>query len=188
MSRIKVNVPPQPYEVIIEPGVLRRAGAAIKAALGRAPRTFVITTARVRKHWGAALRQALQAGDLEHDFLEMPDGERHKTLGTVESLAGKMVQRGADRGALVVAFGGGVVGDTAGLLASVYMRGVDVVQVPTTLLAQVDAAIGGKTGVNLAAGKNLVGTFHQPRVVLADPAVLATLAEARISLRACSRR
>jgi 3-dehydroquinate synthase len=105
----------------------------------------------------------------------MPEGERFKRLATVEELAEKLVGLDADRNAVIVAFGGGVAGDVAGLLASLYMRGIDVVQVPTTVLAQVDAAIGGKTGVNLKAGKNLVGTFHQPRMVLIDPEVLSTL-------------
>ncbi|HET7440071.1 MAG TPA: 3-dehydroquinate synthase, partial [Terriglobales bacterium] len=98
-----------------------------------------------------------------------------KRLATVEHLAGKLVKHGADRNSAVLAFGGGVVGEVAGLLASLYMRGVDLIQIPTTVLAQVDAAIGGKTGVNLHAGKNLLGTFHQPRAVLIDPAVIATL-------------
>jgi 3-dehydroquinate synthase len=107
----------------------------------------------------------------------MREGERAKKLTTVEEMAEKLPRLGADRDAVIVAFGGGVVGDVAGLLASLYMRGVDVVQVPTTVVAQVDASIGGKTGVNLRAGKNLLGTFHQPRVVLIDPALLDTLPE-----------
>jgi len=98
-------------------------------------------------------------------------------LATVERLAEKLMRLGADRNAVIVAFGGGVVGDVAGLLASLYMRGVDVVQIPTTVQAQLDAAIGGKTGVNLRTGKNLIGTFHQPRAVLIDPATLSTLPE-----------
>lgn len=108
-------------------------------------------------------------------FLEMPDGERYKTFKTVEDLSRKMVKAGADRKAVVLALGGGVVGDTAGFMASIYMRGVDVVQIPTTLLAQVDASLGGKTGVDLPEGKNLIGTFHHPRAVLIDPEVLTTL-------------
>jgi len=107
----------------------------------------------------------------------MPDGEISKKLRNVEKLAGKMVSLNADRRSVVVALGGGVVGDVGGFLASVFMRGIAVVQVPTTLVAQVDSAIGGKTGVNLVAGKNLVGTFHQPLAVLADPDVLSTLPE-----------
>jgi 3-dehydroquinate synthase len=109
--------------------------------------------------------------------VEMADGERHKELATVEKLAEELVRQGADRESLVIAFGGGVVGDVSGLLASVYMRGVDLVQIPTTVQAQLDAAIGGKTGVNLRTGKNLLGTFHQPRAVLIDPEVLSTLPE-----------
>jgi 3-dehydroquinate synthase len=107
--------------------------------------------------------------------LEMADGEPAKKLATIEALAQKLAQAGADRNSVLLAFGGGVVGDAAGLLASLYMRGIGVVQIPTTVLAQVDAAIGGKTGVNLRAGKNLLGTFHQPRAVLIDPAVLGSL-------------
>jgi len=109
--------------------------------------------------------------------MEMPDGETAKRLPAVEKLAGKLLAAGADRHSVVVALGGGVVGDVAGFLASIYMRGISVVQVPTTLVAQVDSAIGGKTGVNLLAGKNLIGTFHQPAGVLADPELLSTLPE-----------
>jgi 3-dehydroquinate synthase len=141
------------------------------------PRLFAITSPPVRKLWGAALAQSFEAAGLPWEWLEMPDGERHKTLATVEDLAHKLVRRGADRRSGLVALGGGVVGDVTGFLASIYMRGIDFVQVPTTLLAQVDAAIGGKTGVDLRAGKNLVGAFHHPRAVLIDPAVLSTLPE-----------
>jgi 3-dehydroquinate synthase len=107
--------------------------------------------------------------------MEMPDGERFKRLATLEKLAEGLVKLGADRSAALIALGGGVTCDVTGFLASVYMRGVDVIQIPTTVLAQVDAAIGGKTGVNLQSGKNLLGTFHQPRAVLIDPNVLTTL-------------
>ena len=175
MRRVTVGVQPRPYDVVIEPGALKNAGALIREALGRQARLFVITVPPVKKHWAEALGESLKAAELPFELLEMQDGERHKTLETVQSLSLKMVQRGADRGCAVVALGGGVVGDVSGLVASLYMRGVDVVQIPTTFLAQVDSAIGGKTGVNLPAGKNLVGTYHQPRVVIADPSVLATL-------------
>jgi 3-dehydroquinate synthase len=107
----------------------------------------------------------------------MPDGERAKKLTSVEKVATKMVELGGDRRSVVMALGGGVVGDVGGFAASIFMRGIPVIQVPTTLVAQVDSAIGGKTGVNLAAGKNLVGTFHQPLTVLIDPDVLTTLPE-----------
>ncbi len=107
----------------------------------------------------------------------MPDGESAKTLSQLEQLGLKLMSHGADRGSVLLALGGGVVGDVGGFLASVFMRGIPVVQIPTTLVAQVDSAIGGKTGVNLQSGKNLLGTFHQPLAVLADPDVLSTLPE-----------
>jgi 3-dehydroquinate synthase len=173
---VKVQLEPRPYDVVIEAGLLARAGERVLAALGGPPTScFVVTAAPVRKRWGKALAASLAKAGLEPVFLEMPDGERAKTMATVERLAAQLVKHGADRQSALIALGGGVVGDVTGFVAAIYMRGIAVVQVPTTLLAQVDAAIGGKTGVNLPAGKNLLGSFHQPRAVLADPAVLSTL-------------
>ncbi|MFZ0285012.1 MAG: 3-dehydroquinate synthase [Terriglobales bacterium] len=177
MAHVTISVVPRPYEAIIEAGLIARSGARLREALGERERLFVVTVAPVRRRWGKKLMTGLSGAGFKAHWVEMPDGERSKKLATVEQLAGKLVRLGADRDAVVVAFGGGVVGDVAGMLASVYMRGVDVVQIPTTVLAQVDASIGGKTGVNLRAGKNLLGTFHQPRVVLIDPEVLSTLPE-----------
>ena len=169
---------PEPYEVLIQNGLLRSAGARLLAAFDRKPSlTAVISVAPVRKHWEAALTGSLGDAGLESFIVEMRDGERYKTLSGLEELALKLVKRGVDRQSALVAFGGGVVGDVAGLLASIYMRGVRFAQIPTSLLAQVDASIGGKTGVNLSAGKNLLGTFYHPRTVLIDPEVLATLPE-----------
>jgi 3-dehydroquinate synthase len=184
--RVTVAVPPRPYQAVIENGLLDNAGACLRdlgvarapsAANRRAQQIFVITVPQVRRRWGKKLLNALNAAEFNAHVLEMRDGEPHKKLASVEALAEKMLRLGADRDSIVIAFGGGVVGDTAGLLASIYMRGVDLVQIPTTILAQVDASIGGKTGVNLRGGKNLLGTFHQPRAVLIDPAVLSTLPE-----------
>jgi 3-dehydroquinate synthase len=165
----------QPYEVVIEQGALAHAGERLREMFGEKARFFVVTVAPVQKFWGAELARSLTVAGLTHTFFEMKDGERNKTISTVEDLAVKVIGKGADRKSVIIAFGGGVVGDVAGFLASIYMRGIDVVQIPTTLLAQVDASIGGKTGVDLKAGKNLLGTFHQPRVVISDPNVLATL-------------
>jgi 3-dehydroquinate synthase len=134
---------------------------------------FVVSTADVWQHQGERMERALAA--VPHETLFLPGGEERKRLVHIEELAEQMVERGADRTSVVIAFGGGIVGDMAGFLASVFMRGIPVLQVPTTLLAQVDAAIGGKTAVNLTAGKNLIGTFHQPLAVLIDPALLDTL-------------
>ncbi len=177
MPTVSINVPTGTYPAIIENGLLRRAGTLLREVLPGKSRLFVITVPPVRKSWLGTIADSLKAAELAHYVIEMPDGERNKTLRTVAELARRMVRRGADRNSVVLAFGGGVVGDVAGLLAAIYMRGVDVVQVPTTLLAQVDAAIGGKTGVDLPEGKNLLGVFHQPRAVLIDPGALATLPE-----------
>jgi 3-dehydroquinate synthase len=177
VNRISINVPPRPYEALIENGLLGQAGSCLREMFPESRGCFVVTVPPVRRKWGKKLMSSLFAAGWRAKIIEMRDGERHKRLATIEQLAEKLAALGAERGAVIVAFGGGVAGDVAGFLASVYMRGVDVVQIPTTVLAQVDASIGGKTGVNLRAGKNLVGAFHQPRMVLIDPDVLATLPE-----------
>ncbi len=117
------------------------------------------------------------AGGHERELLFFPGGETRKRMAEVEALAEQMVAKGADRSSVIVAFGGGILTDVTGFLAAIFMRGIPVIQIPTTLLGQVDAAIGGKTGVNLVAGKNLIGSFHQPLAVLIDPAVLESLPE-----------
>jgi 3-dehydroquinate synthase len=175
MTRIPIKLPGASYEAWIQSGLLSRAGEIIHGTLNGPRRCFVVTVPAVARLWGKMLKQSLSAAKHEMEWLMMPDGERHKRLSTVETMAERMVERRADRDSVVIAFGGGVSGDVAGLLASVYMRGVPFVQIPTTVLAQVDASIGGKTGVNLREGKNLLGTFHQPRAVLIDPGVLKTL-------------
>jgi 3-dehydroquinate synthase len=179
MIRVAIDVAPRPYDAVIARGLVGRAGEYIAGALlgAKRSRLFIVTVSPVRRRWGAKLMNSLTSTGFEAKFIEMPDGERQKRLSTIENLAEKLTQLGADRDSAMVAFGGGVVGDVTGLLASLYMRGVEVVQVPTTVLAQVDASIGGKTAVNLRTGKNLLGTFHQPRVVLIDPDVLTSLPE-----------
>jgi 3-dehydroquinate synthase len=174
MISIPVVAPSRSYEVLIERGLLAHAGECLGKFLTNR-RAFVVTVPPVRRRWAKVLLKSLSASGIAADLLEMPDGERSKRLATLEKLADRLVKLGADRDVTLIALGGGVVCDVTGFLASIYMRGVDVIQVPTTVLAQVDAAIGGKTGVNLVAGKNLLGTFHQPRAVLVDPAVLETL-------------
>src|SRR5271167_3054520 len=161
MISVPVSTPSRSYEVMIGSGLLARAGERL-AKLLENRRAFVVTAAPVRRRWAKVLLKSLSSAKIEASVLEMPDGERAKRLTTLEKLAEKLVKEGADR-------------DITGFLASIYMRGVDVIQVPTTVLAQVDASIGGKTAVNLISGKNLLGTFHQPRVVLIDPTVLETL-------------
>ena len=187
MSRVTITLPPRPYDAVIENGLLQRSGEALRALFSgifnvaaddspaKHQRLFIVTVPPVRHKWGKKLMASLAAAGFTAKIVEMPNGERHKNLATVEELSEQLSRLGADRNSVIIAFGGGVVGDVTGLVASLYMRGVDLVQIPTTVLAQVDASIGGKTGVNLRAGKNLVGTFHHPSVVLIDPAVLSTL-------------
>src|SRR3954471_23368256 len=175
MIRVQVGVQPKPYDVLIESGLVLRAGSVLREILPGHGKVFVVTVPPVRARWGKKLMASLTDAGVAAQVVEMRDGEVNKRLATVEDLAEKLARLGADRNSVLVAFGGGVVGDVTGLLASLYMRGVELVQIPTTVVAQVDASIGGKTAVNLVDGKNLIGTFHHPRVVLIDPAVLKTL-------------
>jgi 3-dehydroquinate synthase len=178
VQKIRVRTKPNGYDVIVGADLLRRAGREVRRVLpSPGSRVFVITSPNVRRHWGDVLEKSLRDAHLPYEVLEMHDGEPAKRLHTVEQLAESLVDAKADRKSLLVAFGGGVVGDCAGFVAAVFMRGIPVVQLPTTVVAQVDASIGGKTGVNLRAGKNLVGSFHQPKAVLVDPQILGTLAE-----------
>ncbi len=174
MQRVAVETPNRAYDVVIDSGGLERAAEHIRPIVDDR-RVFIIADERAWEHQGERLRKGL--GDLNVTHLNYPGGEGRKRLDEVEQLCDKMFAAGADRSACVLAFGGGIAGDVGGFVAAVYMRGVDVIQVPTTLLAQVDASVGGKTGVNLAEGKNLVGAFHQPRLVLMDPQTLTTLSD-----------
>jgi 3-dehydroquinate synthase len=167
-----VETPYCRYPVLVERGGLANVREYIPP---RAGKVFLISTEDVWKLHGHALAAAV--GDRPHEILFFPGGEPRKRLVEVETLAEQMVARGGDRSSVIVAFGGGILTDVAGFLAAIFMRGIPVIQVPTTLLAQVDAAVGGKTGVNLASGKNLIGSFHQPLAVIIDPAVLDTLPE-----------
>ena len=160
---------------MVERGLLRSATPVLRDLLQNHSKVFVISTEPILELWGGALLDTLAQAERSTIVLIMSDGEAAKRLGTLEKLASALVTAGADRRSAIVALGGGVVGDVAGFLASIFMRGISVVHVPTTLVAQVDSAIGGKTGVNLVSGKNLIGTFHQPLAVLADPDVLKTL-------------
>jgi 3-dehydroquinate synthase len=177
MTRVNVAVPGHSYEVLIASGLLAEAGPHLREIWPEKKRVFVVTVPIVRRKWGKTLFASLKSAGFDSAMLEIPAGETHKRLSTVETLADKFLKFGAERSAGIIAFGGGVVGDVAGFLASIYMRGVDVIQIPTTVVAQVDASIGGKTGVNLRSGKNLIGTFHQPKAVLVDPSLLSSLPE-----------
>lgn len=173
-SQITVRVPGASYPIFIEAGLLRRSGQILRERVaGR--KLFVLTDNTIWKLWGNKLLEGLRP--IEPEVIRIPAGEQHKRLATVEKIAEQLAAHGAERSSVLAAFGGGVIGDIGGFVASIYLRGIDYVQIPTTLLAQVDSSIGGKTGTNLAIGKNLVGSFYQPRMVLADPGVLRTLPE-----------
>ena len=178
VRKIPVRLKQSQYEVFIERGLLSRAGKLLSKLLpAKNSKCFIVTIEAVWRHWGQQLIESLEKANIAHAKVEIPEGERYKTLSSLERLAEQLSELRADRNSVVLAFGGGVIGDVAGMLASIYMRGIPVVQIPTTLLAQVDASVGGKTGINLRAGKNLLGTFHQPIAVIIDPGILRTLPE-----------
>jgi 3-dehydroquinate synthase len=173
MKRARVDLGPRSYDVVVGDGAI----AELATVLAGRARVAIVSQEHVAREHGPSVTVALDAAGARHKLFLVGDGEEHKTFATVEALCRGFTTWGLRRNDAVVALGGGLVGDVAGFAAAVYYRGVVVVQVPTTLLAMVDAAIGGKTAVNLPEGKNLVGAFHQPIAVLADPAVLTTLPE-----------
>jgi 3-dehydroquinate synthase len=172
MPAFAVRTAAHHYEAVVERGILARLHQFLPP---RAGRLFVVTTEDVWRLHGEAFTRGLAGRDCHR--IVFAGGEDHKRLSSVEAMADQMLAAGGDRSSLIIAFGGGIVNDLGGFLAAIFMRGIGVVQVPTTLLAQVDAGVGGKTGANLTGGKNLIGAFHQPLAVLVDPAVLETLPE-----------
>lgn len=173
MQTIRVDTPSAKYDVVAGSGLLQSLAPRIQRIAGRLPRrVFVLTSAPIWALWSEAFLASFPEAPI---VLFLEPGEKHKSLASVEKLLRQMARAGGDRGSLLIAFGGGIVGDVGGFLAAIYMRGIAYVQVPTTFLAQVDSSVGGKTGVNLPEGKNLVGCFHHPLAVFADIGVLATL-------------
>ncbi|MCY7335905.1 MAG: 3-dehydroquinate synthase [Chamaesiphon sp.] len=176
MESIAVALAQKTYEISIAPGNLERLGEKCRA-LGLGEKIMVVSNPAVFGLYGARTIAALTQANFQVSYCELPDGERYKTLKSIESIHDLALENGLDRSSTLVALGGGVIGDMTGFAAATWLRGINVVQVPTTLLAMVDSSIGGKTGVNHPKGKNLIGAFHQPRLVLTDPQVLATLPE-----------
>jgi 3-dehydroquinate synthase len=175
---IPVNTPSANYDVTIAANLLRTLHPRLhKLNPGKPFRPFIITSPNI---WALWSKPFLASFKEPPTVLFHPAGESHKRMSSVESLAQQLATAGADRDSLLLAFGGGVIGDITGFLAAIYMRGIRYVQIPTTLLAQVDSSIGGKTGVNLPAGKNLIGSFYHPQAVLADTALLGTLPPAEL--------
>jgi len=173
VQTIRVETPSAKYDVVAGSGLVETLARRIERAAGKLPRrVFVLTSAPIWGLWGEAFQSSFAEPPI---VLFLPPGEEQKTIKNVEGLLREMARAGGDRGSLLIAFGGGIVGDVGGFVASIFMRGIPYVQVPTTFLAQVDSSVGGKTGVNLPEGKNLVGSFYHPLAVFADIGVLATL-------------
>ena len=174
-ERLSVDLGARSYEIVIGAGVLRRAGDELRRVLQQ-PRTIVVTDAHLAASGHLEVLDAsLAAAGIASRTIVVPAGESSKSLAGLGQLLEQVLAQGIERGSTLVAFGGGVVGDLAGFAAAILLRGLDYVQIPTSLLAQVDSAVGGKTGINAPQGKNLIGSFHQPRLVLSDTDVLASL-------------
>lgn len=175
MPTVHVDLAERSYDVVVASGVLSQAGDyLVKSELG-GHHVAIISDATVARLHAATLVESLQSAGFSCSLHTVPAGEASKSLSQAEALSREMIRAGHDRKSLVVALGGGVVGDLAGFVAAIFYRGLPFVQIPTTIVAQVDSSVGGKTGVNVAEGKNLLGAFHQPRLVLVDPETLRTL-------------
>ncbi|WP_447973023.1 3-dehydroquinate synthase [Nitrospira sp. Kam-Ns4a] len=172
--RVPVRLGERAYDIVVRPGLLAEIGPRLRA-LGLSGKVAVVTDPPVARLYGARVARSLRSVGYEPRQVVITGGERGKTLRAVAHILDELARARFERGSLLVALGGGVVGDVAGFAAAVYVRGIPFVQVPTTLVAQVDSSVGGKTGVNHALGKNLIGAFHQPRAVLIDPETLRTL-------------
>jgi 3-dehydroquinate synthase len=174
MSKLRIELGDRGYDIHVGDGLIDKAGELIAgASKGRA--AAIVTNRRIGDLYAGRLVESLKKSGISAGVITIPAGERYKTLGTVARVYEKLLDLRLDRGGIVIGLGGGVVGDLAGFAAATYLRGVDLIQAPTSLLAQVDASVGGKTGVDLSRGKNLVGAFHQPKLVLVDISVLRTL-------------
>ncbi len=172
-----IGAPYGQSDLYVDAGLLEHAGDLVRRRFPDARRTWLITDGNVGPLWASLIERKLESARLSTTTLEVPAGEASKSLDMVSSLLDQLLEARLDRRDLIVALGGGVIGDLAGFVAAIALRGVGLVQVPTSLLAMVDSSVGGKTGVNHARGKNLIGAFYQPQLVLADPTVLETLPE-----------
>ncbi|WP_291193990.1 3-dehydroquinate synthase [Hyphomonas sp.] len=173
---VRVDLGARAYDILVGHGALTELGPRL-ALLVKRPRAFVLTDETVMRHHKARLETAVAGAGIKLDWMALPPGEQTKTFAQLGHVLDWLLAGGADRGDVLIAFGGGVIGDMGGLAASLMKRGMGFVQVPTTLLAQVDSSVGGKTAVNTPRGKNLVGAFYQPRLVIADTELLTTLPE-----------
>ena len=173
-NKLRINLKENSYDIIIEHGLLSELGALISKKFGK-PKTFIVTDSNIAVHWLKQTIESLSAQGMSPKVLEVPVGERTKSFINLEKIIDQLLESKVDRDSVLIALGGGVIGDLAGFAGAVTLRGIKVIQVPTTLLSQVDSSVGGKTGVNVRQGKNLVGSFHQPSLVAIDTQVLQTL-------------
>ena len=173
-NKLRINLKENSYDIIIEHGLLSELGALISKKFGK-PKTFIVTDSNIAAHWLKQTIESLSAQGMSPKVLEVPVGERTKSFINLEKIIDQLLESKVDRDSVLIALGGGVIGDLAGFAGAVTLRGIKVIQVPTTLLSQVDSSVGGKTGVNVRQGKNLVGSFHQPSLVAIDTQVLQTL-------------
>src|SRR5271169_2363982 len=174
IERLRVELGDRGYDILVGPQLIERTGREM-LSLMRRRQAIVVSDEIVAGHFLAALRDSLSEAGIAHHTVLLPPGEETKDLAHFGKLAEDILAIGIERGSMLVALGGGVVGDVTGFAAATLLRGIDFVQIPTTLLAQVDSSVGGKTGINTSTGKNLIGAFYQPRLVLADTGTLATL-------------
>jgi 3-dehydroquinate synthase len=180
MERIKLNLAERSYEVLVGKNLIGEAGRLIRE-LGIKSRMMVVTNPTVAERYREPLAQSLAAAGYQADVMEIPDGEAYKSLEQANLIYDRLAELQYDRKSVLVALGGGVVGDLTGFVAATYMRGIQFIQIPTTLLAQVDSSIGGKVAVNHSQGKNLIGAFYQPVLVISDVNTLKTLPERELS-------
>jgi 3-dehydroquinate synthase len=173
---VPVTLAERSYTIVVEPGALESVGSRLRD-LGVGRRVALISDAVVLRLHGGRVRESVERAGFTTTVIEVPDGEAAKTLAVAERCWNALLEAGLDRSSTVLALGGGTVGDVAGFVAATYMRGVNLVHLPTTVLAQVDASIGGKTAVNHPKAKNVIGVFHQPRLVIVDPAVVQTMGD-----------
>ena len=171
MPAIDLKLPHHRYEITIEPGLLPRLGQLVLEAIPSANKAILVTDEGVEPHYAHPAAKAMEAAGIDTVVAVIPVSEKKKTLGTVRTLYDIMLENHLERGHALVTLGGGICGDVAGYAAATYLRGIPFVQCPTSLLAMVDASVGGKTGVNVPQGKNLIGAFHQPSRVVIDPEV-----------------
>jgi 3-dehydroquinate synthase len=176
-SVIKVDIPENSYQIIVAPGSLDQLGPQM-GSLSLGKKALLVSNPIIFKHYGERAIASLQNAGFDVVHYNLPPGERYKTLNSIQKIYDTALKHKLERNSTMVALGGGVVGDMTGFAAATWLRGINLVQVPTSLLAMVDSSVGGKTGVNHPHGKNLIGAFYQPRLVLIDPQVLQTLPSA----------